>query len=93
MRAHLQPLGSVDGPQRPEHSEDSQDFHHVDRTGPAAEAGSESSAVNQIESTSFQKWGWGEGSVVESGGKDTEEQHTRDTVIKASTLKILNVSL
>lgn len=89
MRAHLQPLGSVDGPQRPEHSENSQDFHHVDRTGPAAE----SSAVNQIESTSFQKWGWGEGSVVESGGKDTEEQHTQDTVISASTLKILNVSL
>lgn len=32
--AHLQPLGPVDGPQWPEHPQDSQDLHHVDGTGP-----------------------------------------------------------
>ena len=31
---HLQPLGPVDGPQWPEHPQDSQDLHHVDGTGP-----------------------------------------------------------
>lgn len=32
--AHLQPLGPVDGPQWPEHPQDSQDLHHIDGTGP-----------------------------------------------------------
>lgn len=36
--AHLQPLGSVDGPQGSEHPEHPQDFHHGDGAGPG-EAG------------------------------------------------------
>ena len=32
--ADLQSLGSVDGPQWPEHSQNSQDLHHINCTGP-----------------------------------------------------------
>lgn len=60
MRAHLQPLGSVDGPQGPENSEDSQDFHHVDGTGPASDTASESSAGDQT-GASLSKGGVGGG--------------------------------
>lgn len=35
---HLQSLGSVDGPQGPEHTQNSQDLYNVNCTGPEKEA-------------------------------------------------------
>ena len=37
MCPHLESLGSVDGPQGPQHSENAEDLHHGDGRGPVGE--------------------------------------------------------